>query len=166
MPVDEYAPLDAALGEKIASGDLNAVLQDAWGQPGRVGRVLGNYRHVLGQWVKEDPDKTRELLTLTWHRLDEETKRQFIRLLSQKIMQVARTFAFSFRNPVGKLKINPFKFQSDELELEATVEKIIGRTWFGYEDLTVLDAPTLWPGCSPGFTFWLCEAEALKIARN
>lgn len=40
---------------------------------------------------------------------------------------------------MGKLKINPFKFQSDELELEATVEKIIGRTWFGYEDLMVLD---------------------------
>ena len=107
--------------------------------PGRVGDMLGNYRIVLAQWEEYNPDLLRKLLTLTWNRLDISTRKQFIHLMIRMIYRVSKSEISSKGIETGDIKISPFNFQSDEIDLDRTLESIAEKQPLSYDSIFVLD---------------------------
>jgi Mg-chelatase subunit ChlD len=123
----------------IKDGNLGKLLDFSMNHASRVGDMLGNYRMVLAQWEESNPDLLRKLLTLTWSRLDDETRHRFLHLMIGMIYRVSNNAIWQRGTPTGEPIIVPFNFQSDEIELDRTMERIVENRVFSYENIFVLD---------------------------
>jgi hypothetical protein len=138
----EYARLDDLIASAIEEDNLQELLDLSMTYASRVGDMLGNYRMVLVQWEESNPDALRKLLTLTWSRLDDETRRRFLHLIMGMIYRVAKSVLWRMGCPTGEPVSAPFKFQGDEIDLDRTLEQVFEHaalSAFAYEDIFVLD---------------------------
>lgn len=131
--------MDRHIESMIQSGQMEMLVDFAQVHPGRVGDMLGNYRIVLAQWEEYNPDLLRKLLTLTWNRLDISTRKQFIHLMIRMIYRVSKSEISSKGIETGDIKISPFNFQSDEIDLDRTLESIAEKQPLSYDSIFVLD---------------------------
>jgi hypothetical protein len=135
----EYSRLDDQIASTIEDGSLQELLDLSIDYASRVGEMLGNYRIVLSQWEESNPDLLRKLLTLTWSRLDDETRRRFLHLVVGMIYRVAKSVIRRTFCPTGEPVTTLFNFQGDEIDLDRTLEQIVEHRTISYEDIFVLD---------------------------
>ncbi|MBI5058927.1 VWA domain-containing protein [candidate division KSB1 bacterium] len=123
----------------IEGGQNEALVDFAKENPGRVGALLGNYRIVFKQWEQNDPRLLRELLTLTWDRLDDATRRQFLHIMLRMIYRVSKSAITSSGVPTGESKSRRFEFQADEIDLDRTIEALTQEMALSHDTIYVLD---------------------------
>jgi len=131
--------MDRRIESIIQDGDIGTLLDFAKDHASRIGDMLGNYRIVLAQWEKSKPDALRKLLTLTWSRLDDETRHQFIHLMICMVYRVSKSVVWPRGIPSGEPVITPFNFQGDEIELDRTIESLIEKRIPSYENIFIID---------------------------
>jgi Mg-chelatase subunit ChlD len=131
--------MDHHIESMIQSGQMEMLVDFAQEHPGRVGDMLGNYRVVLAQWEKYNPDLLRKLLTLTWNRLDISTRKQFIHLMIRMVYRLSKSEISSKGIETGDIKVSPFNFQSDEIDLDRTLECMAEGQHLSYDNIFILD---------------------------
>ena len=131
--------MDHQIESMIKDGRVERLLDFAKDHASRIGDMLGNYRIILAQWEESNPDLLKKLLTLTWHRLDDETRRRFIHLMIGMVYRVSRSVIWQRGAPTGEPIITPFNFQGDEIDLDRTLESIVDNRFLSYENIFVLD---------------------------
>lgn len=131
--------MDHQIESMIEDGRVERLLDFAKDHASRIGDILGNYRIILAQWEESKPDLLKKLLTLTWHRLDDETRRRFIHLILGMVYRVSRSVIWQRGAPTGEPIITPFNFQGDEIDLDRTLESIVENQFLSYENIFVLD---------------------------
>jgi Mg-chelatase subunit ChlD len=131
--------MDYQIESMIKDGNLEQLLDFSRNHSSRVGDMLGNYRMVLAQWEENNPDLLRKLLTLTWNRLDDETRRRFIHLMIGMVYRVSKSFIWQRGTPTGAPITAPFNFQGDEIDLDRTLESLVENRSLAYENIFVLD---------------------------
>lgn len=131
--------MDYQIESMIEDGNLGGLLDFSMDYASRVGDMLGNYRMVLAQWEESNPDLLRKLLTLTWSRLDDETRHRFLHLMIGMIYRVSKSAIWQKGCPTGEPFIAPFNFQGDEIDIDRTLESIAENRVFSYENIFVLD---------------------------
>jgi Mg-chelatase subunit ChlD len=131
--------MDYQIESMIEDGNLGGLLDFSMDYASRVGDMLGNYRMVLAQWEESNPDLLRKLLTLTWSRLDDETRHRFLHLMIGMIYRVSKSVIWQKGCPTGEPVIAPFNFQGDEIDIDRTLECIAENRVFSYENIFVLD---------------------------
>jgi hypothetical protein len=124
--------MDYQIESMINDGHLEKLLDFARDYAIRIGDMLGNYRLVLAQWEENEPDLLRKLLTLTWDRLDSETRHRFINLMVGMVHRVSKSIIWQKGTPTGEPIIIPFNFQGDEIDLDRTLESIIANRIVSY----------------------------------
>ena len=135
----EYTRSDYNIESMIREGELEALVNFAEEHSIRVGDMISNYRLVLAQWEQSNPDSLRKLLTLTWNRLDMATRKQFIHLMIRMVYRVSKTEVSNRGVQTGDIKISPFAFQGDEIDLDRTVESMAEGQPLSYDNIFVLD---------------------------
>lgn len=135
----EYTRMDNRIESIIRGGEIEPLLDFAENHPLRVGDMLGNYRLVLAQWEKSNPELLRKLLTLTWNRLDLSTRKQFVHLMIRMIYRSSKSESVVKGIETGDIKISPFNFKGDEIVLEKTIEQMTEGQPLSYEHIFVLD---------------------------
>ncbi len=135
----DYTHLDHQIESMIQDNKPGDLLDLSTTYPSRVGEVLGNYLMVLAQWEETNPDLLRKLLTLTWSRLDDETRRQFLHLVIGMIYRVAKSVLWQKGCPTGQPVTRSLRFQGDEVDLDRTIEEIVEHRVFSYENIFGLD---------------------------
>jgi Mg-chelatase subunit ChlD len=131
--------MDRQIESIIKDGNLEQLLNFTKNHPLRVGDMLGNYRMVLTQWEESNPDLLRKLLTLTWSRLDNETRHRFLHFMIGMVYRVSKSAIWQRGTPTGEPIIAPFNFQGDEIDLDRTLEGIVENRIFSYKNIFVLD---------------------------
>lgn len=131
--------MDYQIESMINDGHLEKLLDFAKDHAARIGDMLGNYRLVLAQWEENNPDLLRKLLTLTWDRLDDDTRRQFIHLMIGMVYRVSKSFIWQKGTPTGEPIVTRFNFQSDEIDLDRTVESITENQFPSYDNIYIID---------------------------
>jgi Mg-chelatase subunit ChlD len=131
--------MDYQIESMINDGHLEKLLDFARDYAIRIGDMLGNYRLVLAQWEENEPDLLRKLLTLTWDRLDSETRHRFINLMVGMVHRASKSIIWQKGTPTGEPIIIPFNFQGDEIDLDRTLESIIENRIVSYENIFVID---------------------------
>jgi Mg-chelatase subunit ChlD len=131
--------MDHQIESMIKDGRPEKLLDFAKDHASRIGDMIGNYRIILAQWEESNPDLLKKLLTLTWHRLDDETRRRFIHLMIGMVYRVSRSVILQRGAPTGEPIITPFNFQGDEIDLDRTLESIVENRFLSYENIFVLD---------------------------
>ncbi|TRZ54277.1 VWA domain-containing protein [bacterium] len=131
--------MDHQIESMIKDGHPEKLLDFAKDHASRIGDMIGNYRIILAQWEESNPDLLKKLLTLTWHRLDDETRRRFIHLMIGMVYRVSRSVILQRGAPTGEPIITPFNFQGDEIDLDRTLESIVENRFLSYENIFVLD---------------------------
>jgi len=131
--------MDHQIESMIEDGRVERLLDFAKDHASRIGDMIGNYRIILAQWEESKPDLLKKLLTLTWHRLDDETRRRFIHLMIGMVYRVSRSVILQRGAPTGEPIITPFNFQGDEIDLDRTLESIVENRFLSYENIFVLD---------------------------
>ncbi len=135
----DYTRLDHQIESIIEEDSLEELLDLSTTYPSRVGEMLGNYRMMLARWEETNPDLLRRLLTLTWSRLDDETRHRFLHLIIGMIYRVSKSVVQRKGCPTGEPTTEPFNFQGDEIDLDRTLERLAEHRILSYEDIFVLD---------------------------
>ncbi len=171
----EYTRMDHHIDSMIQDSQLETLVSFAQEHPTRVGDMLGNYRLVLAQWEERDPDLIRKLLTITWNRLDMETRRQFIRLMIRMIYRVSKISVSKTGQQTGDVTISPFDFQGDDIALDRTLEQLASESTLSYQSIFVWDrrrrkrAAVLMidaSGSMQGESLSMAAASAASLAMN
>lgn len=118
---------------------MERILSRAYESPTRVARSIRNNLVIVRQWVRDNPDMARQLLELTWHRLDDVARREFVQWMMHELLRVAKIIVPRNKYLSGSPKPRPFSFRSDELDLDSTIEKTVARCSIGYSDLMVFE---------------------------
>lgn len=118
------APLDREANELLGRGALDEVVSLAEIAPTRVAEAMGRHRLVLRRNAHRVSHE--KLLLLTWDSLDAETRRQHLEGMIRLVLRMARCGAPRVERRDGAPAPAPYRFQSDEIDIEATVEKRLG----------------------------------------
>ena len=135
----EYARMDQQIEGMIQDNRLASLVDFARDNSIRVGDMLGNYGTVLAQWEISEPELLRRLLTLTWNRLDDETRKKYMHLMLRMIHRVSKSEIAKKGRPSGEVCVAPFDSQGDEIELDRTAESLVECPYLSYDNLFVLD---------------------------
>jgi len=131
--------MDNRIESMIRDNRLEQLLDMAKDHASRIGDMLGNYRTALIQWEENRPDLLRKLLTMTWDRLDEETRRRFVYLMIGMVYRVSKNEIWQKGTPSGEPVTEYFRFQSDDIDLDRTIESITQNLSTSYENIFVHD---------------------------
>jgi VWA domain-containing protein len=118
------APLDREANELLSRGALDEVVSLAEIAPARVAEAMGRHRLVLKRNARHVSQE--KLLLLTWDSLDAETRRQYLDGMIRLVLQMARSGVPYRERHDGPMAAVPYRFHSDELDVDATVEKWLG----------------------------------------
>jgi Mg-chelatase subunit ChlD len=139
------APLDRKSDRLLREGALDEVISLAEIAPTRVAEAMVRNRLVLEHL--HDHAAHDKLVALTWDSLDPELRRQNFKRMLRMILKMARRVppVASLRD--GATRASPYRFHADELEIDASVERLVaegkplnGRLAFGdYADFSVID---------------------------
>lgn len=123
----------------IEGNQLERLIDFAQDHALRIGDMLGNYRLVLAQWEESNPDLLRKLLTMTWDRLDDETRHRFVHLMIGMVYRVSKSIVWQSGTPTGEPVVRHFNFQGDEIDLDRTVEGLTESRFLSYDNIYVID---------------------------
>lgn len=84
---------------------------------------MGRHRLVLDRLSHHASHE--KLLTLTWDSLDMETRRQHLDRMVRLVLKMARVAAPQRAQRDGHPVSAPYRFHSDELDLEATLDRVL-----------------------------------------
>ncbi len=115
------APLDREAKELLSKGALDDVVSLAEIAPARVAEAMGLHRLVLQRNANHAAHD--KLMQLTWDSLDPETRRQHIDGMIRLVLRMARAGVPGRIRRDGPMVSVPYRFQCDEIDLDATVEK-------------------------------------------
>jgi len=115
------APLDREANELLSRGALEEVVSLAEIAPARVAEAMGRHRLVLGR--KAHHLSLEKLLLLTWDSLDPETRRHHLDGMIRLVLRMARSGMPYRERHDGPMAAVPYRFHSDELDLDATIER-------------------------------------------
>ena len=115
------APLDREAKELLSKGALDDVVSLAEIAPSRVAEAMGRHRLVLSRNANHVSHE--KLLTLTWDSLDPETRRQYVDRMIRLVLRMARAGVPDRDRRDGPMVSVPYRFHSDDIDLDATVEK-------------------------------------------
>ncbi len=142
------APLDRKAEKMLRKGSLDEVLSLAEMAPTRVAAAMGRNRLVLEHLGhSRQMDK---LLTLTWDTLDDRSRQAFLSQMLKRIMDIVHKTEPSETRKTGNMTSSPFIFNCDELDIEASMERIITRGVYhqgrpvpaSYDDLRIRERLT------------------------
>lgn len=131
--------MDHQIESMIEDNQLEQLIDFAGDHALRIGDMLGNYRLVLAQWEENTPELLRKLLTMTWDRLDDATRHRFVNLMIGMVYRISKSIVWQSGTPTGEPVVKPFVFQSDEIDLDRTVESLAESHFFSYDNIFVLD---------------------------
>lgn len=131
--------MDHQIESMIEDNQLEQLIDFGKDHALRIGDMLGNYRLTLAQWEESDPDLLRKLLTMTWDRLDDDTRHRFVHLMIGMVYRVSKNIIWQNGTPTGEPVVKHFNFQSDEIDLDRTVEGLTESRFLSYENIFVLD---------------------------
>jgi uncharacterized protein with von Willebrand factor type A (vWA) domain len=134
-----FSPMDRRIHQLLEQEALDAVLPLAEFTPTRVGEALVEYRLALVNLLRQGDKRAEELAILTWDQLDTATRELLIEWMIHHLVKIARTVDARHGLRYGHPKLMPYRFDADELDIDATVERIMGRTQIAYEDLIVME---------------------------
>lgn len=117
------APLDRKADEILRRGALDEVISLAEVAPTRIAQVMGRHRLVLDRLSHHHSLQT--LLTLTWDSLDQETRRRHLDRMVRIVLKMARGVGPQIVRRDGLPILAPFRFDEDELDMDATVERLM-----------------------------------------
>lgn len=135
----EYTKFDHRVEALIQNDNVEQLLDLAKDYSPRIGDMLGNYRVALLKWEENKPDLLRKLLTMTWDRLDEETRRRYVYLMLGMVYRVSKSSLYQKGSPTGDPAVNLFNFQGDEIDLDRTVEAVMENRSVSYDNIFVFD---------------------------
>lgn len=115
------APLDREAARLLRRGALDDVVSLAEVAPTRVAEMMGRHRIVLARASRQV--SFERLLLLTWDSLDAEMRRQYLYRMVCLVIRMARAARPYRRRRDGPMVSVPYAFHSDDLDLEATVER-------------------------------------------
>jgi len=133
-----FSPIDQRIHQLLEQRDLEGVLDLAEFTPSRVGEALGEYRLALINLVRQGDKRAEELLILTWDRLDAATRELLMEWMIRFLVQIARAVEVRRGFRYGRPRLRPYRFDADELDIDATVERIMAKPHIAYEDLIVM----------------------------
>ena len=117
------APLDRKTDRLLRDGALDDVISLAELAPTRVAEAMGRHRLVLERLAGHGAHD--KLLALTWDSLDAETRRRNFKRMLKMVLKMARQVPSGASRRDGPLKTAPFRFHGDELEMDASLEKLV-----------------------------------------
>lgn len=134
------APLDRKADQMLRQGALDEVISLAEIAPTRVAQVMGRHRVILDR-LSHHHHSHEKLLTLTWDSLDDETRRRSLDRMVRLVLRMSRVVGPPLVRRDGPPVPAPYRFHQDELDLDATVERMIasGSRTGDYADLVVRD---------------------------
>lgn len=124
------------------------------------------------QWLKADNNDVDNKFELNWDELDPQTKKFFMNFLIRIILKMAQLLDKSIDRGVllGEPKPVKYRFNSDELDLDRTVERIMAKIFPEYSDFIVFEreprkrACVLMLDCSGSMRGWKKIQAALATA--
>lgn len=117
------APLDRKAEQMLRKGSLDEVLSLAEMAPSRVAAAMGRNRLVLEHLGHNH--QLDNLLALTWDSLDNESRQSFLSQMFRRIIDIVHKTEPPQTRKTGSMATSPFIFNSDELDIDASVEQII-----------------------------------------
>jgi Mg-chelatase subunit ChlD len=134
-----FSPLDRRLRQLLEQGDVEGVLDIAEFSPARVGEALGEYGLALVNLVRQGDEQAEKLTILTWDQLDAATRELLMTWMIRLLVKIAREVETARGIRSGRPRPMPYRFDADELDIDATVERILAKPHVTYEDLIVLE---------------------------
>jgi|GEM_PF-689845 len=138
------APLDREARELLSKGVLDDVVSLAEIAPSRVAEAMGRNRLILSR--NANHVSFEKLLTLTWDSLDPEIRRHYVDRMIRLVLKMARAGVPDRDRRDGPMVSGPYRFDSDDIDLDATVEKMLSSssgppssTTADYADLMVME---------------------------
>jgi Mg-chelatase subunit ChlD len=116
------APLDRKTDRLLREGALDDVISLAELAPTRVAEAMGRHRLVLERLAGHGSHD--KLLALTWDSLDAESRRRNFKRMLRMVLKMARQVSSHTSRRDGPLRTVPFRFHGDELEMDASLEKL------------------------------------------
>ncbi len=107
----------------MQEGALEDVISLAELAPTRVAEALGRNRLILDHF--HDHDSHDKILELTWDSLSPELRRKYFKRMLKKVMSMARKVSIKGRRRDGNAEVKPYRFNSDDLDLDRTFDKIL-----------------------------------------
>ena len=118
---------------------MEELVQAARVSPARVGNVLGRYPWVLVSLARQGDQRGKELLTLVWDQLDEEARRLLEAHMARLVVKIARALTITPGIALGEPRPAAYRFHSDDIDIDATLERAPVRRALQYEDIVVLE---------------------------
>lgn len=116
--------MDRKSDRLLREGALEDVISLAEFAPTRVAEAMVRNRLVLEHF--HDHEAHDKLLALTWDALDPEMRRRNLRRMLMMIQKLARKVVPAARKYDGVVETMPYRFAADELEVDASIEKLLG----------------------------------------
>jgi len=137
--------LDRKTDRLLREGALEDVISLAEFAPTRVAEAMVRNRLVLEHL--HDHEAHDRLLTLTWDALDPEMRRRNRQRMLLMVQKMARKVAPGAQRHDGFAQIAPYRFSADELEVDASIEKMLAEAKVmqgrivatGYSDFRVIE---------------------------
>jgi Mg-chelatase subunit ChlD len=123
----------------LQRGELREVLDIAQFTPTRVGEALGDYRLALINLVRQGDERAEELAIVTWDQLDAATRELLMSWMIRFLGNIAREVETRQGLRSGWPTPMPYCFDADELDIDATVERLMAKPYLTYEDLIVME---------------------------
>lgn len=139
LPPFLFSPIDQRIRQMLEQGNIEGVLDITQFSPTRVGEALDEYRIALVNLVRSGHQQAEQLMIITWDQLDAETREMLLDMMIRLLIKMARAAEARGGPTYGQPRPTPYRFSSDELDLDATVEKIMGKPALTYDDLLVLE---------------------------
>ena len=139
------APLDRKSDRLLREGALDEVISLAEIAPTRVAEAMVRNRLVLEHLHHHAAHD--KLVALTWDALDPELRQQNFKRMLRMILKMARRVAPGASLRDGTVRTMPFRFNADELDIDASIERLVaearpvnGRLAFSnYADFSVIE---------------------------
>jgi hypothetical protein len=119
------APIDRKAEQMLKKGNLDEVLSLAEMAPTRVAAAMGRNRLVLEKLGHSHQLDLEKLLTVTWDSLDTKSRKAFLNQMFRRIIDIVHKTEPPRTRKTGILASSPFVFNSDELDIDASVERIV-----------------------------------------
>lgn len=115
--------MDRKSDRLLREGALDEVISLAEIAPTRVAEAMVRNRLVLEHL--HDHEAHDRLIALTWDALDPDLRRRNFKRILRMIQKMARRVTPGLSTRDGAAKTMPFRFHSDELEIDASIERLV-----------------------------------------
>lgn len=116
------APIDRKSDMLLREGALDDVISLAELAPTRVAEAISRNRLVLDHF--HDHESHDKLLALTWDAVSDDVRKMYMKRMLRLVVSMARKVQVRNGRRDGGVEARPFRFNSDELNLDRTLDAI------------------------------------------